>query len=178
MSVRSTMRFLKPPADRGEVVPADPGDLPLVVPGRTGVSGDPGPRGPACTGTPSGRWRAAAWVLGQARRQRAQLVFVYISVIPAWVAFEPQLVPHWRAGLAKLAAGIGDQLEAVLGEAGVSWEFLHREGHPATELARAADVLRADTVVVGASRHWLRRAGLSAAGGLLRSGHWPVTVVP
>jgi nucleotide-binding universal stress UspA family protein len=123
-------------------------------------------------------WRAAAWALGQARRQRARLVFVYISVIPAWAAFAPELVPHGRASLAKLAAGIADQLDAVLGEADVSWEFLHREGHPATELARAADVLRADAVVVGASRHWLRRAGLSAAGGLLRSGHWPVTVVP
>ena len=123
-------------------------------------------------------WRAAAWALGQARRQRARLVFVFISVIPARAAFEPQLVPPWRASLAKLAAGFADQLEAVLGEAGVSWEFLHREGHPVTELARAADVLRADAVVVGASRHWLRRAGFSVAGGLLRSGHWPVTVVP
>ena len=123
-------------------------------------------------------WRAAAWALGQARCQRARLVFVYISVIPAWAAAEPQLVPHWRATVAELAAGIANQLEAVLGEADVSWEFLHREGHPAIGLARAADVLRADTVVVGASRHWLRRAGLSVAGGLLRSGHWPVTVVP
>jgi hypothetical protein len=58
-----------------------------------------------------------------ARCQRARLVFVYISVIPAWVAVEPQLVPHWRASLAKLAAGIANQLEAVLGEA-VSWEAL------------------------------------------------------
>lgn len=66
-------------------------------------------------------WRAAAWALGQARCQRARLVYVYISVIPAWAGLEPQLVPQWRASLAKLAAGIADQLEAVLGEAGVSW---------------------------------------------------------
>ena len=123
-------------------------------------------------------WRAAAWALGQARCQRARLVFVYTSVIPAWASFAPELFPDWRANLANLAAGVADQLEAGLGEADVSWEFLHRVGHPAIELARAADLLRADTVVVGASRHWLRRAGLSAAGGLLRSGHWPVTVVP
>jgi nucleotide-binding universal stress UspA family protein len=123
-------------------------------------------------------WRAAAWALGQARCQRARLVFVYISVMPARVAFAPELFPDWRAGLAKLAAGIADQLEAGLGNADVSWDFLHREGHPAIELARAADVLRADTVVVGTSRHWLRRAGLSVAGGLLRSGDWPVVVIP
>jgi nucleotide-binding universal stress UspA family protein len=97
--------------------------------------------------------------LGQAQRPRARLVFLYISVMAAWVAVKPRLVPHWRTSLAELTAGVVNQLGAVLGEVGVYWEFLNCEWHPATELARAADVLRADTVVVGASRHWLRRPG-------------------
>ena len=121
--------------------------------------------------------RALAWALGRARNQPARLVFVYVSAPPRW-AFAPQVLCEWHVAEAALSAAIERQLEAVLGDSGVPWEFQHRSGRPVIELAQVADALRVDAVVVGMSRCWIRLLGLSMAGRLLRSAHWPVIMVP
>jgi nucleotide-binding universal stress UspA family protein len=124
-------------------------------------------------------WRAAAWALGQARCQRARLVFVHVSRVPLWVALgPPQLIPLWRANSAELTAGIVGQLGAILGETDVCWEFVQCDGHPVAELARMADALGADAIIVGASRCRVRRSCLSVPGRLLRKKNWPVIAVP
>jgi nucleotide-binding universal stress UspA family protein len=123
--------------------------------------------------------RAAAYALGQARRQGARLLFVYVSNdTSALAGLVPELLPYTRESAAAVTAQVREQLAAVLGTAEVPWGFLHRQGRPITELAGTADTLRADAVIVGASRPWLSRSAGSVATRLLRSRHWPVTVVP
>ena len=51
-------------------------------------------------------------------------------------------------------------------------------GDPYLEIVRAADDLRADAVVVGASMKAGHRFVGSLAGRLVKAGKWPVTVVP
>ena len=125
-------------------------------------------------------WRAAAYALGQARRQGAGLAFVYVNTpLPWWAAgFAPQLIPYLRDAETQAEADITRELAVVLREENVPWELLYRRGCPVTQLARAADALCADAVVVGASRRRPRRVTPSVAGRLLRSRHWLVTVVP
>jgi nucleotide-binding universal stress UspA family protein len=123
--------------------------------------------------------RAVAWALGQARCQRARLVVVHVRPVPSWVVLgPPQLLPLWRANVAQIAAEVASQLHAALDETDVSWEFTQRDGRPVTELARMATALSADAIIVGASRRRLGRICLSVPGRLLRTGSWPVTVVP
>lgn len=60
----------------------------------------------------------------------------------------------------------------------VRWEFHTCRGDPCTGLVRAADDLRADVVVVGASERAGHRIIGSVAIRLGKSGRRPVTVVP
>jgi nucleotide-binding universal stress UspA family protein len=123
--------------------------------------------------------RAVAWALGQARCQRARLVFVYVRPVPSWVGLgPPQLVPLWRANVPRLAEEIAVKLHAALDGTDVSWEFVQHVGRPVTELARMATALDADVIIVGASRRRVRRICRSVPARLLRKGNWPVTAVP
>lgn len=56
--------------------------------------------------------------------------------------------------------------------------FMERIGSPGAEIARVADELRVDAVVVGASTHAGHRFVGSIATYLVRIARWPVTVVP
>ena len=56
--------------------------------------------------------------------------------------------------------------------------FLVRRGDAFTELRDAAVELRADMVVVGASEQAGHRLVGSVAARLVRTGRWPVVVVP
>jgi len=122
--------------------------------------------------------RAVAWAIGHAHRQGARLVVVHVSDIPMWAALVAEFGLAWQATLSERDAGIEKQAHAALEKAGFAWEYLHRVGHPVDQLARTADVIQADAVVVGASRRSTRLIGRSVAGRLLRSRHWPVIVVP
>jgi nucleotide-binding universal stress UspA family protein len=53
-----------------------------------------------------------------------------------------------------------------------------RRGDPYTELRRIADEIRADMVVVGVSTQAGHRLVGSIASRLVRTGKWPVVVVP
>ncbi|MCQ0009913.1 universal stress protein [Actinomadura madurae] len=60
----------------------------------------------------------------------------------------------------------------------VPYEFVAEQGDPYGVLARVADEVRADAVIVGASAQAGHRLVGSVAVRLVRTGRWPVTVVP
>jgi nucleotide-binding universal stress UspA family protein len=127
-------------------------------------------------------WRAAAYAVGLARRQDALLVVVH--VLPAhptamlaglnWMLAADDLAVA-RHLEHRLAVG----LAGTLGLPSPRWEFhILRAADVVSGLAETADGLRADTVVIGASRGLRRRLFGSPGVRLVRTGRWPVIVVP
>jgi nucleotide-binding universal stress UspA family protein len=121
--------------------------------------------------------RAAAYAAGLARRQKALLALVYVR--PPAMALEGAVVDP--------GAGMAEELEEMIRSAArvyqqgfpsLRWEFHVRHGEPFHELAAAADELRADALVVGASERLGHRLIGSLAVRMVRAGRWPVTVVP
>jgi nucleotide-binding universal stress UspA family protein len=126
--------------------------------------------------------RAAAYAAGLARRQRTRLVIVYARKQPA--AFI-SIADH--AGLAaKEAMDAQDEVEAQLREAlrsqaklwDIDAQLVVRFGDPLSVLCEVAKEVRADAVIVGSSASVGHRIAGSLAVKLVRSGRWPVTVVP
>lgn len=124
--------------------------------------------------------RAAAYAVGLARRQGAKLVLVYIQ--PMGVAANPAA----GAVMARIGREVADDLARQIQE-GVRrippgevprWEFVYQPGDPYRGLVEIADRLRADGVVIGASRQAGHRVLGSVAVRLVKAGRWPVTVVP
>lgn len=122
--------------------------------------------------------RAAAYAGGLARRQRSRLVVVYVTR-PVGV---PALAPDAAAGLAEAADAVGEELRAQVGPArdrlGIEIELVTRHGDPFVEICAVCEQVRADAVVVGASASRGHRWVGSLAVRLVRTGRWPVTVVP
>lgn len=77
-----------------------------------------------------------------------------------------------------LVAEIRTATERVKGIFAVRWEFHTFRGDPFNGLVTAADELKADAVVVGASESAGHRIVGSVAVRLVKTGRWPVTVVP
>ncbi|WP_432840182.1 universal stress protein [Dactylosporangium sp. CA-092794] len=126
--------------------------------------------------------RAAAYAAGLARRQRSRLVAVYVRALPT-----PMLSIADRCGAAVTAAiAAQDEIETGLRAAAgarvphldIPAELVVRHGDPFAELTDAAMAVRADAVVVGRSMSARHRIAGSLAVRLVRSGRWPVTVVP
>jgi len=109
--------------------------------------------------------RAAAYAAGLARRQGATLVAVFVSS-PA----------SYSAMLSGVVAGAVQQTHDEQLDLPVT--FLCRRGDAYTELCRAADEHRADMVVVGSSEQAGHKLVGSVATRLVRTGRWPVVVVP
>jgi nucleotide-binding universal stress UspA family protein len=122
--------------------------------------------------------RATAYAIGLARRQGSVLVALFVhstSNLSANIAA--------TAGVAlQASASIADDLEqrlsGVAAELGVAVTFVRRQGNPYLELVRAAEEMRVDAIVVGASGRAGHRIVGSLAGHLVRDAKWPVTVVP
>jgi nucleotide-binding universal stress UspA family protein len=123
--------------------------------------------------------RAAAYASGLARRQNALLAIVYVQpVMPAGAAMGMP-VPDPTGEIAEeLVEEVRAAAERVHGIWDVRWEFHTRRGDPYAGLVAAADELRADAVVVGASESAGHRFVGSVAVRLVKAGRWPVTVVP
>lgn len=125
-------------------------------------------------------WRAAAYAAGLARRQDSLLALVYVQPLSGSIS----------AGVGAAAAAAGretaEELAAELRRATAAsgwrgrlrWEFHTFPGEPCAGLAQAADQLRADALVVGASGRAGYRLTGSVAHRLIKRGRWPVTVVP
>lgn len=125
-------------------------------------------------------WKAAAYAGGLARRQQSKLVLVYVQQIGAAALSQ--------AGGLVYEAGtqVADELLTYIKESvghyvqlgHLRWEFRTLRGDPANGLISVAEELRADAIVVGASQSAGHRMFGSVAVRLVKSGRWPVTVVP
>jgi nucleotide-binding universal stress UspA family protein len=124
-------------------------------------------------------WRAAAYAAGLARRQNALLAIVYIQpLISAGAALGAPVAETTGEIAEQLVEEIRRAAKQVEGVFKLRWEFHTFPGDPFGGLAKAADELKADAVVVGASEQAGHRIIGSVAVRLVKAGHWPVTVVP
>ena len=122
--------------------------------------------------------RAGAFAGGLARRQGSRLVCVYVQTKLVYAGVS---AGGMSAGV-PVDDGTADELRQLVAEGaeyhGIRAEMIVRRGDPFTEVTKVATELRADVVVVGASTHAGHRLIGSLAVRLVRSGKWPVTVVP
>ncbi|GGY07111.1 universal stress protein [Streptomyces djakartensis] len=123
--------------------------------------------------------RAAAYAAGLARRQHALLAVVYVQpVLAAGAALGAPVADTTDEIAEDLVAQIRDAARRLKGIFEVRWEFHTFRGDPYNGLVKAADELKADAVVVGASEQAGHRIVGSVAVRLVKAGRWPVTVVP
>lgn len=123
--------------------------------------------------------RAAAYAGGLARRQNALLAVVYVQpVLTAGAALGVSVAETTGEIAEDLVAQIREATERTRGTFDVRWEFHTFRGDPYNGLVKAADELKADAVVVGASEQAGHRIVGSVAVRLVKAGRWPVTVVP
>ncbi|MEH0840923.1 universal stress protein [Micromonospora sp. CPCC 205711] len=123
--------------------------------------------------------RAAAYAAGLARRQGAVLVVVFVSSPASYAALMSGVVAGAvQQTYDELTAELRQQFQRGAEELGVPVTFLCRRGDAYTELRAAADETRADLVVVGSSEQAGHRLVGSVAARLVRTGRWPVVVVP
>ncbi|MFD3944830.1 universal stress protein [Streptomyces sp. NPDC058579] len=123
--------------------------------------------------------RAASYAAGLARRQNALLALVYVQpVMAAGVALGAPVAVTTDEIAEGLVAEIREAAEKVRDVWQVRWEFHTFRGDAYAGLASAADELKADAVVVGASESAGHRLVGSVAVRLVKAGRWPVTVVP
>ena len=122
--------------------------------------------------------RAAAYAGGLARRQGSRLLAVYVGQIPA----SASAAPGGAAVMGETFEQIADELKQLMlgrtAETGIAAEFRSVPGDPLAELTRIAGQIHADAVVVGASEHLGHKIVGLLASRLVRTGKWPVTVVP
>ncbi|MDX3855106.1 universal stress protein [Streptomyces sp. AK02-01A] len=124
-------------------------------------------------------FRAAAYAAGLARRQNALLAIVYVQPVMASGAVLGAPVAETTGAIAEgLIEEIRSATERTRGAWSVRWEFHTFHGDPYNGLVTAADELKADAVVVGASESAGHRIIGSVAVRLVKAGRWPVTVVP
>ncbi|MFD0366691.1 universal stress protein [Streptomyces sp. NPDC059071] len=123
--------------------------------------------------------RAAAYAAGLARRQNALLALVYVQpVLAAGAAMGAPVAGATEEIAEGLVAEIRESAERVKEIFRVRWEFHTFRGDAYAGLVSAADELKADAVVVGASESAGHRFVGSVAVRLVKAGRWPVTVVP
>ncbi|MEU1373770.1 universal stress protein [Streptomyces triculaminicus] len=124
-------------------------------------------------------WRATAYAAGLARRQNALLAIVYVQpVLAGSVALGAPAAEVTEEVAEELLTEIRETAEQLRGIFEVRWRFHTFRGDPYTGLVRAADDLKADAVIVGASEQAGHRIVGSVAVRLVKAGRWPVTVVP
>ncbi|NGO13859.1 universal stress protein [Streptomyces sp. HC44] len=123
--------------------------------------------------------RAASYAAGLARRQRSLLALVYVQPVMAGGAALGAPVAEVTDEIAEgIVREIQEAAEKLKGIFEVRWEFHTFRGDPYSGLVSAADQLKADAVVVGASEQAGHRFIGSVAIRLVKAGRWPVTVVP
>jgi nucleotide-binding universal stress UspA family protein len=122
--------------------------------------------------------RAGAYAAGQARRQGAQLVVVFVAPTGGMAAGMAATAGALMQAHDQIAAELEEQISEAAQRTGVPVKFLRRRGNPYVELVRVAEHLRVDAIVVGASMQAGHRLVGSLAGRLVRDAKWPVTVVP
>ncbi len=125
--------------------------------------------------------RAGWYAAGLARRQRARIVAVFVSPLASFGTAGPGGAALTVAKEEAFRISVQDmeqRADTMGSELGISITFRAARGDPFTEICRIADEVRADAIVVGASKHAGHRFVGSLAVRLVRAGKWPVTVVP
>lgn len=123
--------------------------------------------------------RAVAYAAGLARRQRALLAVVYVQpVLAAGIAAGAPVADTTDEIAKGLVRDMREAAEQVKDIFDIRWEFHTFRGDAYSGLVTAADQLKADAVVVGASEQSGHRFIGSVAVRLVKAGRWPVTVVP
>lgn len=125
--------------------------------------------------------RAAAYAVGVARRQGAKLTIVYVGPLVPMAGAVPgtaDVIAAERETFEETAGELRSRAEEAARERAVDITFVAAQGDPYSEIKRVADETRADAVIVGASTKAGHRLIGSIAVRLVRSGRWPVTVVP
>jgi nucleotide-binding universal stress UspA family protein len=122
--------------------------------------------------------RAGAYAAGLARRQHARLVILYVRTFKAAAGIATAAGAPMVEAQDEVARELREAVETQSVRVGVNAEFVERVGNPFTEIVRLADEVQADAVIVGASAQAGHRFIGSLAVHLVRSGRWPVTVVP
>ena len=122
--------------------------------------------------------RAAAYAAGLARRQGSDLIALFVHTPGAMAAMRPESVVGMSATNAETARQLRQAIADNAERIGVRVSLIEREGDPAIEIAKAADELRVDAVVVGASTQVGHRFIGALGIHLIKLAHWPVTVVP
>ena len=126
--------------------------------------------------------RASAYAVGLARRQRARLVAVYVGSVAPRCVTEPSVGPfivvEHRKSFERTVASLRQEVEELADEQDISVTFVATRGDSFAEIHRIAEEVSADAIVVGASTKAVHRLAGSLAVRLVRSGKWPVTVIP
>ncbi|HEV7650345.1 MAG TPA: universal stress protein [Actinophytocola sp.] len=121
--------------------------------------------------------RAAAYAFGLARRQGCRLFVAFVAERSS-LALTGTAAAFEHGTWCELHADLGAEIRAAAEELGVPVTYMMVHGDPVNELRDAADCCHADTVVVGASTSAGHRFAGSVATRLIRTGRWPVLVVP
>jgi nucleotide-binding universal stress UspA family protein len=122
--------------------------------------------------------RAAAYASGLARRQGCELIAVYVHAPGGLAAMRPESMVGLAETNAEQAAALRVEFEQQASRHGLQVRFIEREGEPGAEIAKVADELRVDAVIVGASTRVGHRFVGALGVHLVRLARWPVTVVP
>ena len=122
--------------------------------------------------------RAGAYAAGLARRQGSRIVAVYVTTTSVAAGFSSSIGVAMAQAMDEIAHELGQQVKEAGAYHQISAEYRTTHGDPARELAQIADELKADAVVVGASTRAGHLVVGSVAVRLVRTGRWPVTVVP
>jgi nucleotide-binding universal stress UspA family protein len=122
--------------------------------------------------------RAGSYAAGLARRQGSKLACVFVDRPGAMTSLNAAAQVAEQATNLQIAADLRQQIETGAAAYGLDATFYAAIGDPVAEITRLADQLHADAVVVGASESAGHRLIGSIASRLVRSGRWPVTVVP
>jgi nucleotide-binding universal stress UspA family protein len=133
-------------------------------------------------GTPTSL-RALAYAAGLARRQRAELICVYVRpplrtpvALSGWV--DAGIVAAEEQAQAEAEKETFAQIADDAGTWGSSGRLIVRSGNPLTELKEVAKEACADMIIVGASTSIVHRMFGSLGHRLLRRKPCPVTIVP
>ena len=123
--------------------------------------------------------RAAAYAAGLARRQGSRLVAVWVRPEAALTTLFIEAAGALAEAQHELEEELRRSVEGAAAYYGLSGATLVVvTGDPFRELVRVADEVHADVLVVGASTHTGHRLVGSLGVRLVRTGRWPVTVVP
>jgi nucleotide-binding universal stress UspA family protein len=122
--------------------------------------------------------RAASFAAGMARREGSRLVCVYVAPI-ATGGGNPDLAVAQHAVHQEIVDALERDVHLARSRYGtIAVELVVRSGDPTREITKVADEMRADNVVVGRAA----KAGHDLIGStgrkLVKTGHWPVTIVP